>query len=209
MIEGCGMLHLKFKHITASCSTPQLISSPSPFALIQPHWPSYCVLNIHAVPMQGLSLALPSAWKSLPPGLQRTHCLPNTQILAQCPRLREVFPRHFICQNALPSTPPLATHLFLTPHPVLFFFIALIIVWDCSIGFVSLPHWTVSFMRTVTWFYRDCITGTKNSPQHIAVAKYLLNKRLNRYSIIPQGVWFRLRGFCRFEKAFACVISPG
>lgn len=147
--RGLWYVALKIQTYYSFVFYPQPLSSPSPFALTQPCWPSYRVLNIQAVPTQGLCLALPSAWESLPPGLQRTHCLPNTQISGQCLRLREVCPKHVICQNALPSTPHLATHLFLTPHPALFFFISLIVVWDCSIAFVSLPHWTVSFMRTV------------------------------------------------------------
>lgn len=84
-----------------------------------------------------LKLSSPSSPKnSLPP---------HIQILGQVSLPREVFPKHLINQNSLPSTPPLAIYDFLTPYPALFLFRALVIVWKFSICFtVYLTRWIVS-----------------------------------------------------------------
>lgn len=153
--EADCLLHLKENPasspdiIKLPCCTsaiPSLNSLPSPLLiLVQPHWPSCCFLSIQAMPPPGgpfpcssthLKLSSPSSPKSSLP--------PHIQILGQVSLPREVFPKHLINQNSLPSTPPLAIYDFLTPYPALFLSRALVIVWKFSICFtVYLPRWIV------------------------------------------------------------------
>lgn len=139
---------INFSGIHSSAS-----SGTFPFSFPHPaDWCLFCLeLTNRAIP-QNLHQVLCSRCSHSLSNLTSSHDFSSTisvwtarSILGQVSLPREVFPKHLINQNSLPSTPPLAIYDFLTPYPALFLFRALVIVWKFSICFtVYLTRWIVS-----------------------------------------------------------------
>lgn len=134
--------------IKFSCSTsahPQVHFPPQPLAhsssvslafLLFLEHPSYASFGPIPCSSPRLKIYFPSSPNSSLP--------PHIRIVGQVSSPREVFPKHLINQNSLPSTLALAMYDFLTPYPA-YFSSSLVIIWKFSSCFpVCLPHWTLS-----------------------------------------------------------------